>query len=77
MSQETDTIKIQIRKAGPVVTDLGNLLLDVAFARSFDPPSMEREIKLLPGVLEDGIFTRNAPFLLIGHANGSIERRDL
>ena len=69
-------LRIGLRKAGPVVTDLGNLLLDVSFAKPFDPPAFEREIKLLPGVLENGIFTRNTPWLLIGHADGSIERKD-
>ena len=47
-----------VRKAGPVVTDLGNLLLDVMFREVFDPRRMEDELKLIPGVLENGLFTK-------------------
>lgn len=69
------SLRIAVRKAGPVVTDLGNLLLDVTFRRSFDPRTMENELKLIPGVLEDGLFTRKRPELLIGHPDGSVEHR--
>jgi ribose 5-phosphate isomerase A len=41
-------------KDGPVVTESGNLILDVRFdAIGAD---LEREIKLLPGVVESGLF---------------------
>jgi ribose 5-phosphate isomerase A len=69
------SLRMAVRKAGPVVTDLGNLLLDVTFRRSFDPRSMEDELKLIPGVLEDGLFTKNRPELLVGHVDGSVEYR--
>jgi ribose 5-phosphate isomerase A len=64
-----------VKKAGPVVTDLGNLLIDVTFRRSFDAQRMEDELKLIPGVLEDGLFTKNRPELLVGRADGSVEHR--
>jgi ribose 5-phosphate isomerase A len=70
-------LRMAVRKAGPVVTDLGNLLLDVTFRGAFDPRRMEEDLKLIPGVLEDGLFTKNTPQLLIGHADGSLEYRDL
>ncbi len=69
------TVRQGLRKAGPVVTDLGNLLLDVAFKAEFDPANMENEIKLIPGVLEDGLFTKKTPELLIGAADGRVEHR--
>ena len=46
-----------------MVTDLGNLLLDVTFRGAFDPRKMEDELKLIPGVLEDGLFTKKTPQL--------------
>lgn len=70
-------IRIAVRKAGPVVTDLGNLLLDVTFSDAFDPRRMEDELKLIPGVLENGLFTKNTPELLIGHSETNIEYRKL
>jgi ribose 5-phosphate isomerase A len=64
-----------VKKAGPVITDNGNLLLDALFKKSFVPAEMERELKLIPGVLEDGIFTKVRPELLIVRADGGIEHR--
>jgi ribose 5-phosphate isomerase A len=69
------SLRMAMKKAGPVVTDHGNLLLDAMFASPFDPPKLEKELKLIPGVLEDGLFTRRKPELLIVCADGSIEHR--
>jgi ribose 5-phosphate isomerase A len=69
------SLRMAQRKAGPVVTDLGNLLLDVTFPCAFDPAQWEREIKLIPGVLENGLFTRKTPELLVGTTNGAMEHR--
>ena len=69
------SLRMAVRKAGPVVTDLGNLLLDVTFRGVFDPGKMENELKLIPGVLEDGLFTKRPPTLVVGRADGSVETR--
>jgi ribose 5-phosphate isomerase A len=69
-------LRMGVRKAGPVVTDLGNLLLDVRFAKAFDPRRLEDELDLIPGVLGNGLFTKNRPALLVGRADGSIEYRE-
>jgi ribose 5-phosphate isomerase A len=69
------SLRKAMRKSGPVVTDLGNLLLDVTFRDSFEPRKMEEEIKLIPGVLENGLFTKKTPQLVVGHSDGAIEIR--
>jgi ribose 5-phosphate isomerase len=69
------SLRMAVRKAGPVVTDLGNLLLDVMFREVFDPWKMEDVLKLIPGVLENGLFTKKTPLLVVGLADGSIETR--
>jgi len=69
------SLRMAVRKAGPVVTDLGNLLLDVTFRNAFEPRKMEEELKLIPGVLEDGLFTKKVPQLVVGHPDGTIEVR--
>jgi len=66
------TLREAIRKAGPVVTDHGNLLLDIRFKEVMDPALLEREINRFPGVVENGFFT--GPFLS-GSALGSLERK--
>ena len=68
-------LRMAVRKAGPVVTDLGNLLLDVTFRNAFDPREMEDVLKLIPGVLENGLFTKRTPRLVVGMADGTIETR--
>uniref|UniRef100_A0A7C3IQP6 Ribose-5-phosphate isomerase A n=1 Tax=Gracilinema caldarium TaxID=215591 RepID=A0A7C3IQP6_9SPIR len=65
-----------VRKAGPVITEHGNLLLDIRFPAPMDPEELESRINQIPGVVENGLFTRKHPRLFIGHANGSVEQRD-
>lgn len=50
------TLRMAVRKAGPVVTDQGNLVLDVHFAEIPDPARLERELRMIPGTLENGLF---------------------
>ncbi len=69
------TIRTGAGTAGPIVTDLGNLLLDAAFRAPFAPRERETELKMIPGVLESGLFTRKRPELLVGRSDGRIEYR--
>jgi len=69
------------RKAGPVITDQGNLLLDIRFKEVVDPAIMEAKINNIPGVVENGFFAGPADHslrmqILIGNADGTIERRN-
>jgi len=69
------SLRMGVRKAGPVVTDLGNLLLDVTFGTVFDPAVQEDALNRIPGVLDNGLFCRKRPELLIAHAAGGLEYR--
>ncbi|HEU5401724.1 MAG TPA: ribose-5-phosphate isomerase A, partial [Terriglobales bacterium] len=40
----------------PVETDQGNWLLDCHFGAIADPAWLDRELKSIPGVLENGLF---------------------
>ena len=69
-----------VRKAGPVITDRGNLLLDIRFKSPVDPCSMEAELNRIPGVVENGFFTGPhdrslVPRVFIGRADGTLEVR--
>ncbi|MEI7665415.1 MAG: ribose-5-phosphate isomerase RpiA [Synechococcaceae cyanobacterium ELA263] len=60
-------LRMAVRKAGPVVTDQGNLVLDVKFAGGIsDPLALEKEINNLPGVLENGLFVNLTDQVLVG-----------
>ncbi|HUM09738.1 MAG TPA: ribose-5-phosphate isomerase RpiA [Myxococcaceae bacterium] len=50
------TLRMAVKKAGPVVTDQGNLIIDVHFASIPDPGRLERELRMIPGTLENGLF---------------------
>jgi ribose 5-phosphate isomerase A len=50
----------------PFLTDNGNHILDCAFGAIEDPPTLEKRIKLLPGVIECGLFIGIADTLVIG-----------
>jgi ribose 5-phosphate isomerase A len=50
-------------------TDNGNLILDVHNLKIIDPPSLEKEINNIPGVVTNGIFAlRPANVIIIGNA---------
>ena len=67
-------LRMAAKKAGPVVTDQGNLVIDVKFDHIKNPAEMEKEINNLPGVLENGIFVGVADIIMIGKiVNGQPE----
>jgi ribose 5-phosphate isomerase A len=72
-------LRMAVRKAGPVVTDQGNLVLDVAFEGGIgDPAALEAAINNIPGVLENGLFVNLADQVLVGEIEAGEPRvRDL
>lgn len=66
-------LRMATRKAGPVVTDQGNLVLDVRFEAGIsNPVDLERDINNLPGVLENGLFVNLADEVLVGEINDGV-----
>ena len=60
-------------KAGPVVTDQGNLVLDVSMAGGIgDPEDLECRINNLPGVLENGLFVNLTDEVLVGQISDGV-----
>ena len=66
-------LRMADRKAGPVVTDQGNLVLDVRFDGGIaNPLDLERTINNIPGVLENGLFVNLADEVLVGEVNDGV-----
>lgn len=66
-------LRMAVRKAGPVITDQGNLVLDVSFDGGIsDPENLEKRINNIPGVLENGLFVNIADEILVGEVNNGI-----
>lgn len=59
-------LRMGIKKAGPVVTDQGNLVVDVKFDRIDNPAELEKTLNNIPGVLENGLFVGVTDVVLIG-----------
>lgn len=59
-------LRMGVKKAGPVVTDQGNLVIDVKFDSIDDPATLEKTINNIPGVLENGLFVGVADVILVG-----------
>ncbi|MBR8830944.1 MAG: Ribose-5-phosphate isomerase A [Chroococcopsis gigantea SAG 12.99] len=59
-------LRMGMRKAGPVVTDQGNLVIDVKFDSIDNPSELESTINNIPGVLENGLFVGVADIILVG-----------
>ena len=60
-------IRVGSGKAGPVITDNRNYIIDVWMEDAIsDPVTLEKEIKQIPGVIESGLFAFSANKVLIG-----------
>ncbi|BDA72791.1 ribose-5-phosphate isomerase A [Calothrix sp. PCC 7716] len=59
-------LRMGVKKAGPVITDQGNMVIDVRFDDIPDPVNLEKTLNNIPGVLENGIFVNCADIVLVG-----------
>ena len=63
-------LRMGVKKDGPVISDEGNLIVDVRFPKIEDPPMLERELNCIPGVLENGILPIWPTHVLIAPKDG-------
>ncbi|MBW4680049.1 MAG: ribose-5-phosphate isomerase RpiA [Microcoleus vaginatus WJT46-NPBG5] len=59
-------LRMGVKKAGPVITDQGNMVIDVKFDSIDDPAGLEKTLNNIPGVLENGLFVGVANIILVG-----------
>jgi len=60
-------------KAGPVITDNGNFILDADFGTVENPSGLDRRLKMLPGLIETGLFLKMADRVYVGRSDGSVQ----
>lgn len=64
------------RQGQPVMTDNGNVLLDVVVPDGIpDPGDLDRRLRALPGLVETGLFIDLADEAYLGASDGSVVRR--
>ena len=57
-------------KVGPLVTDNGNFVVDVDFGSVVDVRELDLKLKLIPGVIETGLFFEMADVVYLGKSDG-------
>ncbi len=67
---------VRQRDGQSYVTDNGNYILDCNFYPIENPPELEKALKMLPGVVEVGLFINLAHTLIMGHPNGECTVRE-
>ena len=66
-------LRMAVAKAGPVVTDNGNFILDwVDFDQTVDWKLLNKQIIQIPGVVETGLFIGMASKVFFGMPDGSV-----
>jgi ribose 5-phosphate isomerase A len=64
-------IERRMRDGQPVVTDSGNFILDCHCIAIPAPSKLEIELNRIPGVVENGLFTRESAGMVVGKFDGS------
>lgn len=72
-------LRMAVAKAGPCVTDNGNFILDWQFPKdgslALDWERINAQLKLIPGLVETGLFVNMASKVYFGMADGQIKVR--
>jgi ribose 5-phosphate isomerase A len=56
-------------KLGPVITDNGNAIIDASFGPIGNAAELEKRLKMIPGVVETGLFVGLADIAYVGTAS--------
>ena len=70
-------LRIAKAKAGPVVSDNGNFIVDVDFGRIDNPSELNLKILQIPGVVDTGLFLGMAQTAYIGQKDGTVKKIQL
>lgn len=63
-------LRMAAKKAGPVVTDNGNFIIDADFSTIQDPAKLEETLIRIPGILETGLFCNMTDVVYVGMEDG-------
>ena len=76
----TSTLRAAVNKAGPVITDSGNMILDVLFTTDpsqsagfiADVRAWHHQVVAIPGVVETGLFCGMVDHVYFGMQDGTV-----
>ena len=67
------TLRMGVNKAGPIITDNGNFIIDADFGLIKTPLNLELVLIRIPGVVETGLFIDMADACYIGMEDGTVK----
>jgi ribose 5-phosphate isomerase A len=70
----TPILRKATKKAGPVVTDNGNFIIDVDFGPIENPLELNRVLNIIPGVIETGLFAQIADVVYVGKKDLTVHK---
>jgi len=64
-------------KVGPIITDNGNVVIDAVFGAISDAGALEQKLKMIPGVVETGLFVGSTDTVYVGTSSAveKLERK--
>lgn len=68
---ERDVLQ-RLKGSDPVITDEGNLILDLHLMQIPDPVALARALSPIPGVVEHGLFLGMCDLAIIGREDGTV-----
>lgn len=66
-------VRMAAKKMGAVITDNGNIILDILFKSPIEPEKYERSLNMIPGVLENGIFAVKKAKIFVCYKDGTVK----
>ncbi|KAM9981706.1 hypothetical protein ACTFIY_004004 [Dictyostelium cf. discoideum] len=74
----TPKLRMAVNKAGPVVTDNGNFIIDAQFSKPLSNiPQLAIDIKMIPGVVETGLFVNMTKIAYFGQIDGTCKVKSI
>ncbi|MCY9697324.1 ribose-5-phosphate isomerase RpiA [Paenibacillus alginolyticus] len=64
--------RIRMSNDKEYITDNGNIIVDCNFEKIVEPKELNKQINLIPGVVDNGLFTRLVSSLIIGYNDGKV-----
>ena len=68
----TPVLRMAQAKAGPLISDNGNFIIDVNFGEIMNPGELNLNILIIPGVVDTGLFISMASKAYIGLEDGKV-----
>ncbi|KAI8914626.1 ribose 5-phosphate isomerase A-domain-containing protein [Gorgonomyces haynaldii] len=67
-------LRMAVNKAGPVVTDSGNFVIDAVFGQIQKPKELNTKLTNIVGVVETGLFCDMVHGVYLGMADGTVKQ---